>query len=123
MSPGTVSKNKLSHIEFELWCDNEAVVKVLQPTRDGILNDLTSAESDLVQVARGYLRQLKKVTVQHVYGHQEDHVPFSDLPYESQLNVDCDERAKECMWASEIGDERPDPTPGSGPSFTSATIW
>ena len=43
-------KHNFFNIEFELWCDNEAVVEVSQPDRDYIINDLTSAESDLVKL-------------------------------------------------------------------------
>ena len=79
-----------------------------------MLTDLTDAESDLIAVARNMLRQLKKVTVHHVLGHQEDNVPYESLPYEAQLNIDCGAEAKECMWSSEISNIRPDPTEGAG---------
>ena len=75
---------------------------------------MNESENDLVKAARQYLCQLRKVTVSHVYGHQEDHVKYNDLPFEAQLNIDCDEEAKECMWASDFSNERPEPTEGTG---------
>ena len=107
-------EKKMFDTDFSLWCDNEAVVNVLQPGRECTLTDMTESESDLVKAARRYLRQLRKVTVSHVYGHQEDHVTYNDLPFEAQLNIDCDEEAKECMWASDFSNERPEPTEGTG---------
>ena len=100
--------------EFTLWCDNKACLDVLQPDREPMLTDLTDAESDLIAVAQSMLRQLKKVTVNHVLGHQDDDVLYETLPYEAQLNIDCDIEAKECMWSSEISNTRPDPTKGAG---------
>ena len=87
-------EKKMFATDFSLWCDNEAVVNVLQSGREYTLTDMTESESDLVKAARQYLRQLQKVTVSHVYGHQEDHVTYNDLPFEAQLNIDCDEEAK-----------------------------
>ena len=107
-------KERMFDTEFEIWCDNKACLDVLRPDREPMLADLTDAESDLIAVARNMLRQLKKVTVHHVLGHQEDNVPYEDLPYEAQLNIDCDAEAKECMWSSEISNIRPDPTEGAG---------
>ena len=62
-----------------------------------MLTDLTDAENDLIAVTQSMLQQLKKVTVNHVLGHQEDDVPYESLPYEAQLNIDCGVEAKECM--------------------------
>ena len=53
-------EKKMFNTEFSLWCDNEAVVNVLQPGREYTLTDMTESESDLVKAARRYLRQLKK---------------------------------------------------------------
>ena len=91
-------------MEFTLWCDNKACLDVLCPGREPMLTDLTDAESDLIAVAQSMLRQFKKVTVNHVLGHQEDNVPYESLPYKSQLNIECNVEAKECTRGSEISD-------------------
>ena len=90
--------------EFTLWCDNKACLNALCTDMLPMLTDLTDAESDLIAVARSMLQQLRKVTVNHVLGHQGDGVPYESLPYKAQLNVDCNVKAKECMWGSKISD-------------------
>ena len=76
-------KEKMFDTKFELWCDNKACLDILRPDRVPMLTDLVDAESDLITVMRSMLRQLKKVMVNHVLGHQEDNVPYESLPYES----------------------------------------
>ena len=48
------------------------------------------------------IRKLKclipvKVVFEHVLGHQDDHSSFVDLPLMSQLNIRCDEMAKQAL--------------------------
>jgi len=33
------------------------------------------------------------ISLHHVKGHQDKDIPVQDLPYEAQLNIDCDKQA------------------------------
>jgi len=98
---------------INLWCDNEGVVKMLSK-KTLCLTDLTSAEGDLLKVARKHLNSLPNITILHVDGHQEDETPYDLLPIEAQLNCDCDHEAKECMRNYNEDGNKAEPTPGSG---------
>ena len=54
------------------------------------------------------------VTFKHLLGHQDDETPYEDLPFEVQLNVDCDHGAKECMLNGTFDGPRPAPLIGAG---------
>ena len=109
-----ISTNALSDIDIELWCDSESAVKVLNSTDEYMLTSLDAAESDLVKAARALLTQLPKVTIRHVKGHQDDQYAYADLPFEVQLNIDCDEAAKTCVRNMIAPTTRPDPINGAG---------
>ena len=76
-------KEKMFDTEFTLWCDNKTCLDVLCPNRAPMLTDLTDTESDLIGVTRSMLRQLKKVTVHHVLGNQEDDIKKRVSPLQS----------------------------------------
>ena len=94
--------------EVELWCDNKGVVDKLTSATPPSLTEMTAKEGDLLKVAGVHLSKLPHVTVNHVYGHQEDVKPLADLPLEAQLKVECDHatrvlllplvRGQFCTW-------------------------
>ncbi|KAL7545317.1 hypothetical protein ACHAWF_008670 [Thalassiosira exigua] len=105
--------NGMHDMSIDLWCDNKGVIDVLTSENEYGLTDLDAAESDLVKSALLILKRLPKVTLQHVKGHQEDDVRYEDLPFEAQLNVDCDEQAKLCVSNTTHDGTRPPPLEGS----------
>lgn len=104
----------LHTIEITLWCDNEAVVKVLSGENALALTDMNKSEADLTKTALDALACLPKVSINHVLGHQDDDTPYDALPFEAQLNADCDAEAKECVFTVSYDTSRPPPTEGSG---------
>ncbi|KAL7523045.1 hypothetical protein ACHAWF_000338, partial [Thalassiosira exigua] len=105
--------NDLGHMIIDLWCDNKSVVDILTRPDPYSLTDLDSAESDLTQKATDILAKLPNVTLQHVHGHQDDDIAYDDLPFEAQLNVDCDEAAGICASTMTPADAPPTPVRGS----------
>ena len=109
-----IARNGMETHEIELWCDSESVVDRLTHKSEMSLTDMTSPESDLLLVARRYLKELPNVTLQHVYEHQDDDTPVSKLPFEAQLNIECDVDAKEFMKGMTYSAIKPLPTEGAG---------
>ena len=64
-----IQKNGFRDTLIEMWCDNEAVVNVLNDERELNVTDLDMAEYDLVSAGKELMKQLTKVTLQHVKGH------------------------------------------------------
>ncbi|KAL7547196.1 hypothetical protein ACHAWF_010516 [Thalassiosira exigua] len=89
--------NGMHDKSIDLWCDNKGVIDVLTSENEYGLTDLDAAESDLVKSSLALLRRLPKVTLQHIKGHEEGGIRYENLPFETQLNVDCDEQAKLCV--------------------------
>ena len=108
-----INKKGFSNTPIEMWCDNEAVVNILTEERELNVTDLDMAEYDLVSVGKELMKQLTKVTLQHVKGHQTDVMRYEDLTFESQLNEDCNKEAKERMRNGEETMTRQKPTAGS----------
>ncbi|KAL7547147.1 LOW QUALITY PROTEIN: hypothetical protein ACHAWF_010468, partial [Thalassiosira exigua] len=104
----------LHDVEISFWCNNEAVVKVLSGQDALAITDLKKSKADLTKKALDTLACLPKVSVNHVLGHHDDETPYDALPFEAQLNVDCDAEAKACVFTVFYGTCRPPPTEGSG---------
>ena len=108
-----IHKKGFSNTPIEMWCNNEAVVNVLNDERELNITDLDMAESDLVKAGKELMKRLTKVTLQHVKGHQTNKMRYEDLTFEAQLNEDCDKEAKERMRKGTETGTRPKPTAGS----------
>ena len=98
--------------EYEICCDNESVLKVLDPSKEPTIVELSRAEGKLVQQTRTILQKFRKVSLHHANGHQDDEVRYEDLDLQSRLNVDCDAEAKRKMRASYRPTGRPTPAAG-----------
>ena len=77
-------------------CDNEACINGLSTTFCG-LSDLDKAEADLLVPCRNALKSLSQYELIWTGGHQEENIPFDELPLLAQMNVLCDSEAKESM--------------------------
>jgi ribonuclease HI len=97
---------------IKIVCDNRSCVDILQDLHIQ-LTDLDKAEADLIIDTRRKLSRFAQVTVEWVKGHQDDSIPYEDLPLEAQLNVDCDQGAKKHMTTITASTNRPEPLPGS----------
>ena len=58
--------------------------------------------------------RFSSVTLNHVKGHQDDHIDPANLPIEIQLNVDCDKRAHQQIRRAVTPSERQLATEGHG---------
>ena len=110
-------KNDKTHIPLELWCDNESVLKAINPTVDPTFISLCKAEGALVQQTKLLLRKFKNVTLNHVKGHQDNKIPYEKLPLPARLNVDCDEFAKDWMQFMDLTKTKPPPLEGAKVAF------
>ena len=106
-------KNNKTHLPLELWCDNESVLKAINPTVDPTFVSLCKAEGALVHQTKLLLRKFDAVTLKHVKGHQDDDTPYELLPLPARLNVVCDRRAKVMMQKMELSKTKPPPPEGS----------
>ena len=73
-----------------------------------------SRRNTLPRVALRHLGRLPNVSLRHVKGHQTDDVRYEDLPFEAQLNEDCDKEAQSCMRGMVLDGSRPPPTAEAG---------
>jgi hypothetical protein len=96
----------------KIVCDNRSFFDILQDLHIQ-LTDLDKAEADLILDTRRKLSKFAQVTVEWVKGHQDDSVPYEDLPFEAQLNVDCDHGAKSHLATISTSTTCPEPLPGS----------
>ena len=96
---------------MEIWCDNEAVVRVLQKKTALSLADLSKAEGDLVKAAKLAMHRLDHTTISWVKGHQVDDGDPSDAPTD---NTCCDHYTGKCREERGHPSCRPTPKPGSG---------
>jgi hypothetical protein len=82
-----------------LYCDNLALVNRIDKRlrcKRWYPNETISSDWDVVQAIIATLQTFEKCPeIQHVKGHQDDHVPYDRLPLEAQLNVDADAAATE----------------------------
>ena len=97
---------------IELWCDSESAVDVLNNLENRLV-DMTAAEGDIVKATKELLPQCPNIAIKHIKGHQTDHTRYKNLPFEAQLNEDCDIAAKETMWNQVHPNTRPAPIEGS----------
>ena len=70
---------------------------MIHPGRELTVVELSRNEGKLVQMTQKLLRQFASVTLNHVKGHQDDHVSEDQFPLEARLNIDCDMPAKTKM--------------------------
>lgn len=98
---------------FTLYCDNEKAI-FLSSNSDEVLPTST-AHHDLIRSIRGVHRIIPfRVQFLHVRGHQDEVTGFWSLPRPSQLNILCDNMAKQYLLQLLI--EKP-PAPPSSPKF------
>ena len=106
------------NINFRLWCNNESVLKTIDPkVKKSTFIALCKPEGPLVHQTRELLQKLKKVSLDHVKGHQDDSVPYEWLPLPAQLNVDCNTRAKSKMQETGVMSGRATPFEGTEVGF------
>jgi hypothetical protein len=105
-------QNNFHTKKIKIVCDNKGCVNILQDLHIQ-LTDLDKAEADLVIDTRRKLSKFSQVLIEWVKGHQDDCMPYEDLPLEAQLNVDCDRGAKRHMLTTPAPTSRPTPLPSS----------
>ena len=90
-------KDEKVDVNLELWCDNESVLKAIDPKVKSTFVALCKPEGALVHQIRSLLQQLKKVTLNRVKCHKDNSVPYKRLLLPARLNIDCNARAKRMM--------------------------
>ena len=78
-----VKKEGYTNTPIEIWCDNEAVVNILNDEEELNVTDLDRAESDLVKIGKDLMKKLTKITLRHVKGHQAEEKRYEDLLFEA----------------------------------------
>ena len=67
-----VKEKGFSNTQIEMWCNNKAVVHILNNEKEINIKDIDMAKSDLVKAGKELTKQLTKVTLRHIKGHQTD---------------------------------------------------
>ena len=75
---------------------------------------LCKPEGALVHQTRLLLQELRKVTLNHVKGHQDNSAQYEQLTLPACLNADCDARAKKMMQDTSVMSSRAAPPEGTG---------
>ena len=97
---GYALKHGSRDAKYEIFCDNESVLKVLDLAKEPTIVELSKAEGKLVQQTRTILQKFRNVSLRHVEGHQDNVTRYEDFDLQSRLNVDCGTEAKRKMCAS-----------------------
>ena len=74
--------------KYEIFCDNESVLKFLDPAKKLTIVELFKAEGKLVQQNRDILQKFRNISLYHAKGHQDSDTRYKDLGLQPQLNVD-----------------------------------
>ena len=106
-------KNEKVDVNLELWCDNESVLKAIDPKVKSTFVALCKPEGALVHQTRSLLQELRKVALNPVKGHQDDSAQYNQLTLPARLNVDCDARAKKMMQDTGVMSGRAAPPEGT----------
>ena len=78
---------------IQVHCDNERAIFLSEIVGPRLA--AKTSHADVLRLIR-YIHNKLPATVSfaHIYGHQDDHVAFTDLSREVQLNITCDQLAK-----------------------------
>lgn len=80
-----------------LACNNMGVV--IHGNKHHRLLKEAQAQADVLRYFRGILAGLNfDITYEHVYGHQDDTIPWESLTLLQQLNTVADQLSKEALW-------------------------
>ena len=89
-------QNEWHRVPIDIYCDCSEAVSALGETSCSP-SDMSRAEMDLIRASRLNLNEYSEFTLNHIYGHQDDGIPYKDLPLPVQLNTECDSEAKRAM--------------------------
>jgi len=100
-------------ISIHGFCDNAGLIQQVQGLQDNRIPNPSQAlinDHDLTNEIYQAIKRLPvPITLKHVKGHQDKNSPPEDLPYEAQLNILCDDRARETLETLPLN-LRPNPT-------------
>ena len=88
-----ITLHQITDGSIQVHCDNERAIFLSEIVGPRLPAKTTHA--DVLRLIR-YIHNQLPITVSfaHIYGHQDDHVAFTELSREVQLNVTCDQLAK-----------------------------
>lgn len=75
---------------FELFVDSTSAISNVTIIRDLIPKRRFANNADILSTIRSAPQVVQKFQLRHVKSHQDDKVPFEELPFPVQLNVWCD---------------------------------
>ena len=82
------------HCSIVALIDNKALISRINNWQHQGLAGTLAPEYDLLQVAQGVMAKHKmSVTPKHVKSHQDNSIPYDELPWQAKLNCDCDQSA------------------------------
>ena len=85
--------------------DNKALISRIQKWHYQGQAGTLAPEFDLLQVAQGVMGKYKiTVNPEHVKSHQDDTQAYNDLPWQAQLNCDCDQLAGSSQACKQCND-------------------
>jgi hypothetical protein len=100
------------------WCDNLAVVKTVNKVRSRkrpeFPNETLTPSWDILQAIRTKFRLHPELSLSHVKGHQDKSTDPSELPFQSQLNIQADALATSFQATSNHATAKGPLIPGTG---------
>jgi hypothetical protein len=102
--------------KIKIYCDGKSCVDILNKGGTSTSTDyLEKAEHDIIVAIFKIIEEFEDVTFEWVQGHQDDDddTPYEKRPLEVQLNIDCDNAAKECLRNQVFPSRRPKPSEGA----------
>ena len=91
--------------------------KAIDPKVKSTFVALCKLEGALVHQAHDLLQQMRKVTLNHEKGHQDDSIPYEQLSFPARLSIDCDALATKQIQETGVVNGRPLPPEGTGIVF------
>ena len=77
-------------INLKLWCHTESVLKTINTKVKATFITLCKSEGALFHQTRTLLQQMRRATLDHVKGYQDDSTSYEKLLLPARLNFDCD---------------------------------
>jgi hypothetical protein len=97
-----------------IWCENLAVFKTVQKIRSRKRPEFPNETLTILQAIRTKFRLHPGLSLSHVKGHQDKSIDQSELPFQSQVNIQADTLATSFQATSNHATAKAPLIPGTG---------
>ncbi len=103
----------ITPISIQGFCDNAGLIQQVQALQENRLPNPSQALTNDHNLTNKIYQTIKRlpvpITLKHIKGHQDKDSSPEDLSYKAQLNIVCDDRARETLETLPLN-LRPNPT-------------